>query len=223
MTRRAVVTIIAALVPLAVVLVGVVGVVVAPSAASAAQVHPNVLGTGHTKCTGAWTGILRFGPPLINGGTATNEEISITAVAKPCVGGTPTPTLGKIVGKGIIHGAAANSCAHIPLAPPGGTHVATFLAPGFYEGIAWTPAAIASTSINFPTIRVTTTTPAAPVKFTMTGPTTAGSSYADPAATETLSTAKTYAMIKSAGAGDCGSTGGVSSLTLRAAGTTGTF
>jgi hypothetical protein len=30
-------------------------------------------------------------------------------------------------------------------------------------------------------------------------------------------------VIKSAGVGDCGSTGGVSSLTLRAAGTTGTF
>jgi len=223
MTRRAVVTIIAALVPLSVVLVDIASVVAAPSAASAAQVQPNVLGAGHTKCTGAWTGTLHFGPPLINGGTATNEEISITAVAKPCVGGTPTPTLGTIIGKGIIHGVAANSCAHIPLAPPGGNHVAAFLSPGFYEGITWTPAAIASTSINFPTIKVTTTTPVAPVKFTMTGPTTAGSSYADPAATETLATTKTYATIKSAGVGDCGSTSGVSSLTLRAAGTTGTF
>lgn len=223
MSRRAVFTLVASLVPLAFALVGVAGVVAAPTVASAAQVHPNVLGTGHTTCTGAWTGTLQFNPPLKNGGTATNEEISIMAVAKPCTGGTPTPTLGKIIGKGIIHGAAANSCAHIPLAPPGGTHVNTFLAPGFYEGISWTPATITSTSINFPTVRVVTTTPTAPVKFKATGPTTAGSSYADPAATETLSTTKTYAVIKSAGAGDCGSTSGVSSLTLRAAGTGGTF
>ena len=223
MTRRGVLTTMAALIPLAVLMVGVGSVVAVPSTASAALVHPNVVGAGHTKCTGAWTGILRFGPPLINGGTATNEEVSITAVAKPCVGGTPTPTLGKIVGKGIIHGAAANSCAHIPLAPPGGTHVATFLSPGFYEGITWTPATIASTSINFPSFKVITATPAAPIKFTATGPTTAGSSYPDATATQTLSTQKPYAVIKSAGAGDCGSTSGVSSLTLRAAGTTGTF
>jgi len=223
MSRRAVVTIAASLVPLAVALVGVASVVAAPSVASATQVRPNVLGTGHTTCAGAWTGTLHFAPPLINGGTANSEEVSITAVARPCIGGTPTPTLGKIIGKGIIHGTAANSCAHIPLAPPGGTHVNTFLAPGFYEGITWTPATITSTSINFPTVKVITTTPAAPVKFAATGPTAAGSSYADPTATETLSTTKTYAVIKSAGVGDCGSTGGVSSLTLRAAGTTGTF
>lgn len=223
MSRRAVLTIVASLVPLVVALVGVASVVAAPSVASAAEVHPNVLGAGHTTCAGAWTGTLHFAPPLINGGTATNEEVSITAVAKPCTGGAPVPTLGKIIGKGIIHGLAANSCAHIPLAPPGGTHVNAFLSPGFYEGITWTPATITSTSINFPTVSVITTTPGAPVKFKATGPTSAGSSYPDAAATETLSTTKVYAVIKSAGAGDCGSTGGVSSLTLRAAGTTGTF
>lgn len=222
MTRRAVVTIMAALVPLAVVLVGVVGVVVAPSAASAAQANPNVVGAGHTTCTGAWTGTLRFSPPLINGGVATSVEVSITAVAKPCSGGAPTPSYGKIIGKGIFHGAAANSCAHIPLAPPGGTHTATFV-PYFYEGISWVPAAITSTAIHFPSFQVITTTPAAPVKFKATGSTTAGSSYPDPSVTQTLSTTKTYATIKSAGVGDCGSTSGVSSLTLRAAGTTGTF
>ncbi len=220
MAHRAAVTIIVSLVSLAFVLVGVASdVVVAPSTASAAQVHPNVLGAGHTTCTGAWTGTLHFSPPLKNGGTATRMTVWMAGVAKPCTGGAPTPTYGTILEKGVVHGAAVNSCAHIL---PSGTYTNSFLAPGFSERTIWTPAAIAATLIRFPTLKVTTTTAAAPVQFKMTGPTVAGTSYANAAATETLSTTKTYATIKSAGAGDCGN-GGVSSLTLRTVGTTETF
>jgi len=182
-----------------------------------------ITGTGTTVCGGAWTGAkITFSPALKTAGTSTFEEISVQATIKPCVGGVPTPTKGALVGKGVFMGTGANKCANVfPLAPPGGSHTFAFSG-NLTEAIRWTPTSIANTQVTFPTLKVTTTTAAAKVIFSSVGGTATGS-YATAAASQTLKTQKTYTTILGAGAGDCSSATGVTSLVIQAGGTTGTY
>jgi hypothetical protein len=193
---------------------------------SGAGAIPNPAGTGVTTCAGAWTGAaLGFIPPLKNGGTSTSLEIEIKATIKPCttVGGGPTPASGNLIGKGIINHVAANSCATV-FAGLSGSNTFTFAATArLIEQITWAPSSISPTKVIFPTIKETSPALATqPVAFS-DSPGTAGGSYPTAAATQTLKTVKTDAMILSAAAGDCGSAGGVASLVLRAPGTTGKY
>ncbi len=203
---------------LATVIVCVGGLTVAASSAGASA---NVLGVGSPNCAGAWTGVLRFMPALRTAGTATTEEIEIQAVAKPCSFGTPVPTKGTIIGKGVVQGPGANSCAVFTNPPPG--NVVVPFSTNFFEHVTWTPAAIVGTSVNFPSVTVRTTALNQPVQFrSPTTPVVAGSSYA-PTVTQKLLTVKTLAVILSAAAGDCGNATGVTNLVIRPAGTAGVF
>jgi hypothetical protein len=175
---------------------------------ASAQTLP-VTGTGTTTCTGAWTGKLHFSPPLKTAGTAHSEEVSIEARAKPCAGGTPPPTKGKIVGKGIISGAGANDC----------TTTMTFNTPGFYEGITWTPVVV-GTRLDFPTLTWAPGAGASTGHLVISGgPVTTAGSYAITTATQSLTTLLTTAAILA----DCGSAAGVSALSIATPESTGTY
>ena len=202
-----------------------VSIAVLPAAASSAKAQPNVVGVGITTCTGAWTGKLKFSPPLVNGGVATTEDVTLIATAAACAGGVPAPTSGALVGKGVIAMAGANNCANyfVTPAPPGGTDTLT-AAPGsvFAGSITWTPAGIHTSSFTFTALTMTTTTLAAAV--TITAPTVnVTSSYPTAAGTFTFNTIKTLGVILSAAAGNCGGLGGLKKLKIAAPGSSGTF
>ena len=202
-----------------------VSIVVIPATASSAGAHPDVVGVGITNCTAAWAGKLKFSPPLVNGGVAPTEDVSLLATAAACAGGVPAPTSGALVGKGVISMAGANNCANYfaTPAPPGGTDTLT-VAPGslFAGSITWTPAGIHSSSFTFSAFTMTTTTLAAPVTFK--APTVnVSSSYPTVAGTFTFNTVKTLGVILGGAAGNCGGVGGLTKLKIAAPGSSGTF
>jgi hypothetical protein len=193
-----------------------------PVAASSAQVRPSVVGTGVTTCAGAWTGKVVFTPPLVTGGTKTTEGVSITAKVATCTGGTPTPTFGKLDGKGVINMAGANNCLNYfatPV-PPGGTDTLTF-SPSFGGAIYWSPTNINPSSYSLTSMTTTTTAPASPVTFSAPSVTVTGSYAAT--GSFSFNTRKTVATILSAATGDCGSTSGLSKLKIAALGSAGNF
>ena len=197
----------------------IVCLVVVPAAASSAKTSPAVVGVGITHCVGAWTGVVTFAPPLFTGGTSTQEEISLTAVVKPCAGGTPTPTKGKFVGKGIITGAGANDCNNwfVTPAPPGGTDIETFSS--FFGGaITWSPTNIYPSSLSAPTFDVVTTSTASPVLFKALG-VTVTHSYPTAVGKFKFDTTQLLSAILT----DCASSTGLSSVNIAAAGSNGKF
>jgi len=208
MTRRSVLLMAAAL----------VSVLAIPVGGAGAQTD-NVIGTGNPTCTGAWSGKITFAPPLKNGGVATGEKATIKATAKPCTSGVPVPTKGTLSGTEVITGAGANNCALLLPPPP----AAVTIAFAWLEKIKWHPSNIHFTQVAYPSATVTSTVTAAPVTFGATGPTTAGSSYVTAAATQSVNTVKTYAVITGGTAGNCGNASGLASVAISAVGTTGTF
>jgi hypothetical protein len=179
----------------------------------------NIIGLGNTTCTGAWSGKITFAPPWKNGGVATAEKATIKATAKPCASGVPVPTKGTVSGTEVITGAGANNCSLI-LPPPPATVTIAF---PWLEKIKWHPSTIHFTQVAYPNATVTSTVTAAPVTFGATGPTVAGSSYVSAAATQSVNTVKTYAVITGGTAGNCGNASGLASLVISPIGTTGTF
>jgi len=210
MIRRAFM-IAAALVPLVVVPVGV-----------ASATGQAIVGTGTKTCGGTWVGTLSFVPHLTKAGPPTSDEVVyLKATARPCHGGNPTVSEGKIFGRSESKQFGANLCATVfKASPPGGAF--TWVFPFRFETVTWVPA-LALTNVSFPTMKVTTPALATgTVNFSSVGGTAVGS-FPTVAATQSMNTVKSDAAIRSAGPGDCGSAGGVASLAIRAAGTTGTF
>ncbi len=193
-------------------------VVAIPVGLASAQTN-NVVGVGITNCAGAWTGKITFAPPLRNGGVAVSETVRIKAKAKPCVGGVPLPAKGALSGSATVNAAGANNCALLLPLPP----AAVVIPVPFLETIKWTPGIIHFSQIAFPSETVTSTVPAATVNFSGTGPTVAGSSFPMLAATQSINTVKTWAVITGAAPGNCGNASGLSNLMISFVGTTGTY
>jgi hypothetical protein len=200
-----------------------VSLIVIPAAASSAQFRPDPVGTGITHCNGGWTGKLEFSPPLIAGGTATTEGVDIVATVAACAGGTPTPTSGKMDGKGIISGAGANDCSNYfaTPAPPGGTDTLAF-SPNFGGAIYWTPTSISPSSYSLATMTATTTLATAAVKFKAPVVTVTGS-YPTAAGKFAFKTVKLLGTILGTAPGNCGSTSGLSTLKIAGPGSSGKF
>src|SRR5579871_587119 len=172
---------------------------------SGASAIPNPA-TGSITCGAAWgPAVMHFIPALSNTGTSTSEEIEIKATIKTCAGGTPPSTSGLLVGKGVITGPAGRNKCAVFFAGLAGTRTFAFSSQ-FTAVINWTPTANGTTKATFPVVHVISPSVASagngPVTFTTPGG-TAFLSYAG-AATQTMKTVKTYNMIRSGGAGDCG-------------------
>jgi hypothetical protein len=200
------------------VVAALVSVLALPVGGASAQTD-NIVGLGNPVCTGAWTGKISFAPALKNGGVATTEKVKINAKAKPCAGGAPVPIKGTLTGNQVISTPGANNCALLLPAPPSTVNVPI----PFLETIKWDPGNIHFTKVAFPTESVTSTVPGATVTFSATGPTVAGSSYVSAAATQSINTVKTYAVITGGTLGNCGNASGLANLMISGVGTTGTY
>ncbi len=198
--------------------------IVLPATASSAQVRPDVVGTGITHCNGGWVGGVKFVPPLVTGGVATSETVTLKATMPVCAGCVPVPVSGGVLtGRGVISGAGANNCAAY-FAAAGGTDPFNF-GPGtaFTGSIKWTPppVALAPSTIAPSTITATTTLPAAIVTLRAVAISVAGS-YATPTAGKfRFKSVKTLATILGGGA-NCGGTG-LTGLKMAGPGSTGKF
>lgn len=181
--------------------------------AEAGAAPARIVGSGTPTCT-TIIGKLTFNPPLKTGGIATSEGVSISGKVLACTGGTPTPTAGKISGKGLIRGPGANNClAYFP------TGTMTFTPPGFFVQVTWA-GAITPTRVFFPTLVITNSGTTAPEVFNGTGPVTG--SYLT---TETLAlaTVKPAGVITGITRGNCGGRGGLRDATFGVPPTTGSF
>ncbi len=194
--------------------------VVAIPVGVASGAHLNgVNGTGITTCANNWTGKLTFTPRLKNGGSATTETVGIKAVAKPCAAGAPTPTLGKISGRGIISGAGANDCLIIFA----GGGVFPF-SPSFAERISWAPGGINPSGVTFPSVTESNAADPPYVNFRFGSGVVTGSFPTTGGASQSINTNRTLANINGNGPNKCGGGGsGIASLSIRAAGTLGYF
>jgi hypothetical protein len=177
---------------------------------AAAGVGP--LGTGSPLCNGNYNGTMTFLPSLVNGGTATSEEVELKMKFTGCTGGTPTPTLGTYIAKGIVTGTAVNACSNwfvAPTSPPTTSPLVSFTATApLYGPVTWSPASITGSHARFTKMRINTGS-AGFLAIRLPGTWgTVGGSYAGPA-NVTLRTAQNYAAVNSA----CGA-GGLSSLTI---------
>jgi hypothetical protein len=180
----------------------------------AASGSPLIVGTGSPTCTGI-VGKFKFSPPLKAAGTATHEEVHVSGKVYGCAGGTPTPTTGKLAGKGVIHGSGSNKCSsYFP------TGVMTFTSPGFFVEIEWA-GGITATRVDFPTLTITNAGSTAPEVFNG-GPTAVTGSYL-PTETLALATVKSSGTILSTAAGNCSGAGGLKNAAFGVAPTTGTF
>jgi hypothetical protein len=210
MMRRTVAVMAAVVVSLLVIPVGVA------SARLLARSDP--LGIGVTTCAGHWTGKLTFHPALVNGGVATSELVTLSAVAKTCTGGAPTPAKGIVTGKGVIAGAGANNC--LTAFAGGGTF--PFTTAGFVEVIKWHPTSISVSRPNYPSLTESNTADPPYVNLLFNAGTVAGS-YSPFATTQSITTMKTLATITGTTPGNCGNTSGVTSLAIRGSMTTGSY
>ncbi|HEY1920501.1 MAG TPA: hypothetical protein VGH27_33450 [Streptosporangiaceae bacterium] len=172
-----------------------------------------VTGTGPVTCTAGWTGSLTFLQPLKTGGTATQEEVVIKAQFSGCTGGTPTPSGGSYVAKGIVAVPGANDCANwfaaSTASPP--YKVVHFTSSARLDGnVAWSPSGINPSNVKFASMRIKSTAanrltiklPNPPASGTVTG------SYA-PAASLALRIGQTYPLAAAACSGP-----GVSTLAI---------
>ena len=179
-----------------------------------ANAVPLVVGTGSPTCTGI-VGKLSFHPALKTAGTATHERVTVKGKVFGCAGGAPVPTTGKLVGKGIIHGVAANACASYF---PSGTM--TFTTPGFFVEVEWS-GGISATKVFFPTLVITNAGPASPEVFTG-GPAPVTGSY-PPSETLALATLSSESVITGITAGNCGAAGGLKHAAFGGTGSIGSF
>lgn len=200
-----------------------VSLVFIPATASSANFRLNPVAIGITHCNGAWSGKLQFTPALVTGGTAAQVEVSVTAVVAACTGGSPPPTSGKLIGKGVITGAGANNCANYfaTPAPPGGTDPMTFSTP-LQGDIVWTPTGIAPSTISVAAMSVTTTTNAAAVTFKAPVVTVTGS-YPTTSGKFRFNTVKALSTILGTTTGNCGNTSGLSKLVIAGGGSSSKF
>ncbi len=125
---------------------------------------------GTVTCTpthGVWNGVVTFSPPLMNGGTANSETMTVKAAlgntASPCVTSAGVIALGSIHGKMTFSiPGSANNCAAIfsgsllPAASPGKFKL-TWTAPAGANPTKWTqPSAFQVTgAASFAHINVT--------------------------------------------------------------------
>jgi hypothetical protein len=195
--------------------------IVLPATASTAEARPNVVGTGITHCNGGWVRGLKFAPPLVNGGVAASETVTLTTTMPACAGGVPVPTSGVLLGKGVVNMAGANNCASY-FAAAGGTDPFTF-GPGaaFAGKITWTPAVIAPSNFSLATISATTTVPLATVTFTAVAIAVSGSYPTPTAGKFKFHTVKTLATILGGGHNCAGV--GLSALKIVGPGSKGKF
>ncbi len=183
-----------------------------------AGASPAIVGTGHPTCAGAWLGAIEFSPALKTAGTAPKETIEIKAVAKPCASGVPVPTSGTVTALKSFVATNANRCSNVL---PAATATTKTDAIPLTVKVGWTPTSIAATTIALPNLKVTSTLAASPLTFHSIGP--AAGSYVNPVASLSIKSVKSFTTIWGIAAGNCGSASGLSILTIRAAGTTGTF
>ncbi len=105
---------------------------------------------GHVTCTpaaGVWNGVVLFNPPLMNGGTASTETMTVKAAlgntASPCHANTGIVVLGAIAGKITFHiPGSANNCATIfsgsVLPAPSGSFKMVWSTPAGANPTKWT-------------------------------------------------------------------------------------
>lgn len=124
------------------------------SPAAASMAPP---GVGSPLCNAGYTGTMDFHPALANGGTATNEEVELTMQFTGCSGGSPVPTAGRYVAKGIVTGAGANACANWFVAPLGTPPVVNFNPSAHLDGVVtWSPTSINASNVSFSKLRIYT-------------------------------------------------------------------
>jgi len=116
-------------------------------------------GTGSPACDSGWTGTMRFNPPLMTGGAATSEGVTLSA-SFDCSGGTPAPmpppSSGSYVPKGTVSRPGANNCAKWFADYPGPFHLVHFNAAPLDGGVAWAPAGIDGSNVNFQSVEIQT-------------------------------------------------------------------
>jgi len=170
---------------------------------------------GTVTCTpsaGVWNGVITFSPPLMNGGTANAETMTVKAVlgntASPCVTSAGTIALGSIVGslKFTIAG-STNNCATIfsgsalPAPAPASKFKLTWSAPAGSNPTNWTQPS------SFKVVGAVTLAHIVITKGAATG------SYASATPKASLSNSN-WPGASGAVATGCASTTGLSSLTL---------
>lgn len=90
--------------------------VAAVGTANAQVVNPNLPGTvACAPAHGVWNGVISFSPPLMSGGTANTEVMSVKATlgstSNPCLGNTGIVAIGTIAGKiKLAIAGSANDC-----------------------------------------------------------------------------------------------------------------
>jgi len=114
-------------------------------------------GTGTPLCNAGYTGTMSFLPALVSGGTAHSEEVAVKMQFTGCSGGTPVPTAGVYIAKGIIHGPAANACTSF-FAPPLTTPPTVHFTPSAHldGAVTWSPGTISPSNVSFSKMRIWT-------------------------------------------------------------------
>jgi hypothetical protein len=123
---------------------------------SPASAITGVTGTGTTTCSAGWNGVMTFNPALKTGGTATSVVVAVKASFTGCTGGTPTPTGGTYIAKGVVSGPGANNCANWFAAPLAVPPLVTFNQAPLDGNVSWSPATINSSNASFTAMRIFT-------------------------------------------------------------------
>jgi hypothetical protein len=178
---------------------------------SPAAAISNVTGTGTTTCTTGWNGTMTFHPALKTGGIAHQEEVGLTVAFNGCTGGTPTPTSGRYAGKGIVSGAGANNCANWFAAPLATPPLVTFNTAHLDGDVAWTPGTINSSNVSFTSLRIWT---GAADRLLIKLPSPAAASLVTGSYAPTADLAIRALQLQPAVLASCGSSAGLSSLTI---------
>jgi hypothetical protein len=121
---------------------------------AAAMVGP--VGTGNPVCNAGYNGTMTFSPALVNGGTATLENVTLKTKFAGCSGGTPTPTTGVYTAKGVVEGTGANNCANWFTVPLGTPPLVLFNDIALHGPVTWTPASISPSTVSFARMRIYT-------------------------------------------------------------------
>jgi len=205
MIRRAVVAGALLLTFMVVVPVGA-GAAVSHSSSRASGVKPMVTGTGVTKCP-VIDAVIKFSPALFTSGASGTETVTIKSAGKPCGGGTPVPHEYTFKATATITGTDVNTCSDFfATAPPG-----TVSAAGTFTGTIKYPG-ITTSATSFSSVVSTDSTLTAPVKFSIS-PLTVTGSY--PTATGLLKMKSESSETVAALVASCGSTAGLSKITMK--------
>jgi hypothetical protein len=113
--------------------------------------------TGNPTCNAGWNGTVTFTPALMTSGSASSDEVAVTATFNGCTGGSPVPASGSYQAKGVVRQAHANDCANW-FAPPGpASKVITFATGARLTGdVQWTPSTINPSDVQFNSLKMTT-------------------------------------------------------------------